>query len=327
MKISYKLGMTVLFAGLLVFSSCKKEEECDEVTWYLDSDGDGLGDPNVTTKACEQPGGYVDNGIDLDDSQSGVNDITNENKAIAVLNGFVSGDATAIMTYMSAIDFTQHNLTFGDGRAFIISRMDNGYYDNISIDIVRTFTDDNVVVIHSKYGGAWNNFEPQIVFNVFRFDNGIIVEHWDNLTNEVIDGNGNSQFDGATTPVIDTGLTAVNKTLVSNFYTDLYENGTWSNYVNYIDDDNYVNHSTGVPNGTETFAFLPEGTPLYSEVKYVYGSGNFVLVMSEGFPSSTDVITAYYDLMRVENNRIVEHWDVVQTIEDDSVWLHSNGKW
>jgi len=327
MKITYKLGVAFLLTGLMVFSACKKEETCDEKTWFADVDGDGFGDPDVRTKACEQPAGFVANASDLDDTQNGVNDVSNEDKAIAVLNGFVSGDPTAVLENISAVDFVQHNLTMADGKVWILELMDNGFYDNISIDILRTFTDDNTVVIHSKWGGSWNNFEPQAVFNVFRFDNGIIVEHWDNLTNEVLDMDGTSQFDGPLTPAIDLDMTEANKTLVTNFFTDLFENGTWSNWVNYIDDGAYIQHSPGVPSGTDQFTFLPEGTPLYSDVKFVYGSGNFVLAMSEGFPSSTGIKTAYYDLMRVENSKIVEHWDVVQTIESDELWLNNNGKW
>ncbi len=43
-------------------------------TWYQDTDGDGLGNPNETTLACTQPAGYVFNGNDADDTCDGVTD-------------------------------------------------------------------------------------------------------------------------------------------------------------------------------------------------------------------------------------------------------------
>ena len=48
---------------------CKDDDDapCVESTWYQDADGDGLGNPNASQSACEQPTGYVSNSNDPDD--------------------------------------------------------------------------------------------------------------------------------------------------------------------------------------------------------------------------------------------------------------------
>lgn len=49
-----------------------------------------------------------------------------------------------------------------------------------------------------------------------------------------------------------------------------------------------------------------------------------VLAVSEGTFGGAP--TAYYDLWRVENGKIAEHWDVMETIADKSTWQNQNGK-
>ncbi len=55
------------------------DDDCDGViddnagdVWYLDADGDGYGDAEVSSQDCEQPGRYVDNAEDCDDTDAGV---------------------------------------------------------------------------------------------------------------------------------------------------------------------------------------------------------------------------------------------------------------
>jgi predicted SnoaL-like aldol condensation-catalyzing enzyme len=56
----------------------------------------------------------------------------------------------------------------------------------------------------------------------------------------------------------------------------------------------------------------------------VLGEGNFVLVVSEG--SFIGKPTSFYDLFRVDNGRIAEHWDTIGEIPSRDQWKNQNGK-
>ena len=61
-----------------------------------------------------------------------------------------------------------------------------------------------------------------------------------------------------------------------------------------------------------------------SNTEKALAQGNFVPAVSEG--TFGGVPTSYYDLWRVENGKIAEHWDVMETIADPSTWQNQNGK-
>jgi predicted SnoaL-like aldol condensation-catalyzing enzyme len=46
--------------------------------------------------------------------------------------------------------------------------------------------------------------------------------------------------------------------------------------------------------------------------------------VSEG--SFAGAATSFYDLFRVENGKIAEHWDTIEAIPDRSAWKNDNGK-
>ena len=82
---------------------------------------------------------------------------------------------------------------------------------------------------------------------------------------------------------------------------------------------------TPVPEGESIAALAQQGIQMiYDETHMVLAQGNFVLAVSEGTYGGEP--TSYYDLWRVENDKITEHWDVMETIADQSTWQNDNGK-
>lgn len=60
-------SILLVFALLISFTSCK-DGDCTETLWYQDADDDGLGNPDVSQLACDQPNGYVADNSDTDDA-------------------------------------------------------------------------------------------------------------------------------------------------------------------------------------------------------------------------------------------------------------------
>lgn len=259
--------------------------------------------------------------------------VSNTEKAIAVLGSLASGDSTVFADNVSADAYTQHNLSFPDGRDAVIDAMDAGALDGTTVELVRSFEDDDIVFTHAIYGGTWNGGTPQVAFDVFRFEDGLIVEHWDNLDAVQEDNDGTTQTDGTLTAIgTDAETSEATRALVATLSEALFLQGQWSSFGDYFDLDNYVQHSVGA--GADSagivgiISSLPEGTPFYSSVEYIHAQGDFALMMSEGFPDAeTGLADAYFDLFRVADGKVIEHWDVIQTIPAQSEWANTNGKW
>lgn len=174
---------------------------------------------------------------------------------------------------------------------------------------------------------------PQHIYHSPRqtFDNkGKIAEHWDNLAAKAEPNpSGHTQIDG-TMEVTDLDKTEENRKLVEDFLYDVMQGNNLDKTPDYFDGDTYIQHNTGIADGVsglnEALAALAEQNiqMIYTTTHQVLAQGNFVLAVSEG--TFGDKPTAYYDLWRVENGKIVEHWDVMETIADKSTWQNQNGK-
>ena len=141
--------------------------------------------------------------------------LSNSEKAIEVLHAIQTGDIKAMQDYINPNEYIQHNLSYPNGASAVIGATQSGAFEGTTIETVRSFEDNDIVVLHSLYAGTWNNNTPQVVFDVFRFKDGLIVEHWDNLDNQQNDNDGTTQLNGTLTPATDIFATELNREVVT----------------------------------------------------------------------------------------------------------------
>lgn len=251
--------------------------------------------------------------------------LTNKEKAVALLESLETGDQTAV-AYINPNKYIQHNLAVADGLegfgAILQHKPEGGFKANI----VRAFEDGDYVFTHTEY----DFFGPKVGFDIFRFEDGLIVEHWDNLLETAAPNpSGHTQTDGPTTSS-DLDKTAANKALVKDFVATILMNGQFDKLGNYFDGDNYIQHNPAIGDGVSGLgaaleAMAKQGiTMVYTKNHIVSGEGNFVLAVSEGTFAGKP--TSFYDLFRIENGKIAEHWDVIETIMPEAERKNTNGK-
>ena len=252
-------------------------------------------------------------------------EISNKEKVVALLKSIETGEQEPV-GYINPDKYIQHNLGIADGLAGFGALLQQLPPNSAKVNTVRAFQDGDFVFTHTDY----NFFGPKIGFDIFRFEDGKIVEHWDNLQETAKPNpSGHTMIDGAT-KIKDLDKTEANKTLVRNFVDDILVNGRMEKLARYFDGDNYIQHNPNIPDqlsglGATLEALGKQGIFLkYDKIHRVLGEGNFVLVVSEGHFGKD--YNAFYDLFRVENGKIAEHWDVIEPIPAKENWKNDNGK-
>lgn len=227
--------------------------------------------------------------------------MTNIEKALDLINTFASGDKEKAGSLLKE-DYIQHNLAYGTGRDTFV-----GSVEYLGSEPVKT-----------------------TVQNIRSFEDGLIAEHWDNLAAKAqANPSGHTQIDGYN-EIKDLDSTEANRDLIKNFLYDFMQGHHIEKTPDYFEGDTYIQHNTGIADGLSGLGAALEALGkqgiqmIYDEVHQVLAHGNFVLAVSEG--TFGGVPTSYYDLWRVKDGKIIEHWDVMETIADKDSWQNQNGK-
>jgi len=241
----------------------------------------------------------------------------------------IGKNVSSIDRYFSQ-PYIQHNQSVPTGLDALKGLADKAIVKNpaFKYHMVRLFADGEFGVAHGIYEGLAE--VPLVAFDIFRLENGKIVEHWDNLAPVVANNpSGRTQTDGAV-DIVDVDKTVANKKLVREFVETVLIDGAFDKLPVYFDGDNYLQHNSNIADGLSGLneglqAMAKAGVKMkITKLHKVLGEGNFVLTVSAGNISGSP--TAFYDLFRVDKGKIAEHWDVISPVLAPEKAANKNGK-
>lgn len=250
---------------------------------------------------------------------------TKKDQIRKLLKSIETGDPGPVAVVNEA-KYIQHNPQTREGSEGLAALFKRLSMTSPRVNIVRAFEDGDFVFAHTEYDFA----SRKIGFEVFRFEDGRAVEHWDNIQERLGPNlSGRSMVDGPT-EVADPERTELNREWVRSFVKVVLIDGHLSRLTEFIDENSYSEHNPRLEDSLSALrAALDVAGDGQRRIDYrrshrVLAEGSFVLCVSEG--NNDGVHSAFYDLFRLEQGKIVEHWDTTEKIAARSEWKNNNGK-
>jgi len=155
-------------------------------------------------------------------------------------------------------------------------------------------------------------------------ENDKLIEHWDVIAPYVEPEqtvSGNDMVLGEFV-IKDVDKTEQNKATVRSFIVDVFQNGNHAHVANYVSAERYIQHNPHVPDGIEAVRqFLTTQDFSYDFVFKVIGQGDHVVAYSKATLNGQEF--AVFDIFRLENGLIVEHWDNMEPIPPRDEWANT----
>ena len=192
------------------------------------------------------------------------------------------------------------------------------------VQVVRAVEDGRYVFCH-VYQNLNNGGAQWVTADLFDTDdNDRLVEHWDVIQEYVAPtASGRTMVDGPT-DIEDLDKTEANKEHVQAFYDAVLLGGQFDKVADYISTAQYDQHNPEVEDGLDGFArhlqsMADKGiSAKYWRLHHLVGQGNFVVGYSHVQIDASHY--AVFDVFRLKDGLIVEHWDVQEKILAPEQW-------
>ncbi|MEM6749296.1 MAG: nuclear transport factor 2 family protein [Planctomycetota bacterium] len=226
------------------------------------------------------------------------------------LEALSHNDVDAMRRVLGA--YIQHNPNAPTGPEFILGIQPTLKEAGFSFQLHRIFVDGPFVVTHITFSNAVAlGADVVVVFDIWKVIDGRIDEHWDCIEPLTGDSTQQSTRTNGPTEVVDHHGTETNKRIVRDFVSTVLTDGNSDRLHEYVLEGLQHHHNRGF-DGPWGSIEKTHSNARRNTLHRVLGEGNFVLTQSEGYVDSQPY--ALYDLFRLENGKIAEHWDVRQEI-------------
>lgn len=244
---------------------------------------------------------------------------------------YAEHDAAAASLYLAPA-FIQHHPDIGDGAAGMREYVGTSHTTRT---IKRVLTDGAYVIVQAHQTSA-DDARGAVTGDIFRLVDGMIAEQWGivhPITESPDAANPNDVFGSNSAPYPAPTSVAQerrNLALATGFYHVAMNEKDWAKAQTYLG-EYYQQHSVYMADGHEAFKGLvdriqrefPNNLGL---VKQSFADGDMVVLNLEVTRDKGGLAYNVIELMRLENDKVVEHWDIFQRLEGVQP-KSSNGFW
>ena len=236
--------------------------------------------------------------------------MTNIEKVRDLFGAIAARDPAAAVRHLDTGRYVEHDPHVADG-ADGVRRYVAALEPGARLEIVRIFEDGDLVVVQADGQVRGDG----TFFDVFRFMDGAIVEHWGFAApSGPPNASGHTQIDGPVAAGRDED-TAASKAFVREYYERFHLQMRHDLADRYFAGSPMIRHEPGVLAGVKAFlADLAVATRdrTIDEIRLLAGRGELVFLAALGTHAGEPC--AYIDLYRVERDTVAEHWGFFQPV-------------
>ncbi|MEO0567934.1 MAG: nuclear transport factor 2 family protein [Pseudomonadota bacterium] len=247
-----------------------------------------------------------------------------ENVRRIYLEGIASGNAREAVTAYTGHRYTQHSTGVGDGAEGFLTFFEPFVERNPKrdIEIVRIFEDGRWVFC-SAYQSLNDGEAQWVTMDMFYTDaQGLILEHWDTIAPYVASTASGADMVGGATEVDLSADSEATKEVVLEFTKQVLQQGELAKVDNFVA-ESISQHAPNIEAGRDGFAkwLGSDAAGQYEMLFNCMGQGDFALTYGKRHAQGKDI--AVFDLYRVANGKIVEHWMNEEEIGPRETWGNS----